>query len=224
MSLTFKNMLLGVAICLTGSVQAGDAADLKTKLTSIASLKANFEQTVTDINGKVIQEGSGLFALQQPNQFYWHLLLPDESLIVADGKDVWVYNPFAEEVTVMGINDAILASPISLLVNQDEETWSQYLVTQTASKQDEMACYLIQPNVEQQEGDGTQSQDIAKTQVSVCFNGLSLTEFAILDEQGNYSQFALSDQAEVSTEQAGLFNFVIPDDVDVDDQRVVPEG
>lgn len=54
------------------SAHADASEQLKVKLAEIDNLKANFSQTVTDINKKVIQTGEGVFALAQPNQFYWH--------------------------------------------------------------------------------------------------------------------------------------------------------
>ena len=49
--------------------------------------------------------------MQRPNRFNWHTTSPDESLIVADGKDVWVYDPFVEQVTALKMKDAVLNTP-----------------------------------------------------------------------------------------------------------------
>ncbi len=217
MTLFLRTCLLGLAASAAMSATAGDAQSLKQRLATIDSLSAKFEQTVIDINDKIIQQGSGVFSLAYPNKFYWHLTEPDESLIVADGQDVWVYNPFAEEVTVMGLNDAIAASPMALLVNQDEQTWAQYLVSQTQSNAN-ASCYLIEPNL------ANGGNDVSQTKVNVCFDGDTLTQFAILDEQGNNSQFSLSEQSKLDVESHTLFEFVVPEDVDIDDQRVPVEG
>ncbi|MCL1126879.1 outer membrane lipoprotein chaperone LolA [Shewanella surugensis] len=201
---TLCGSLVSLLMFSSMSVQADDAAVLKSKLSQIDNLKANFSQTVTDLNQKVIQTGKGVLALAFPNRFYWHLTEPDESLIVADGSDVWIYNPFAEEVTVMDVNQAINASPIALLVHRDEKTWSQYQVKQQGE------CYNIKPlNV-----------DAAMSSVEVCFNGQSLTEIVLDDQQGNVSQFRLSNQTTLTKAESSLFTFILPDGVDVDDQRL----
>ncbi len=197
-----------LAICLpllvSGYAQASESGMLKAKLAEISTLKANFIQTVTDINNKEIQKGSGVFALAYPNQFYWHLTEPDESLIVADGSDVWIYNPFAEEVSVMDLNQAINASPIALLVHRDEETWAKYTVTS------EDGCFSISPK----------SIDASVESVDVCFDGNTLTKMVLQDQQGNVSQFLLSDQTAIPDDQLSMFKFTVPDDVDIDDQRL----
>ncbi|KPZ68330.1 Outer-membrane lipoprotein carrier protein precursor [Shewanella sp. P1-14-1] len=197
-----------VALLLSANVMADDSRALRSKLEQLDSLKANFTQEVTDINDKVIQSGSGIFALAYPNKFFWHLTEPDESLIVADGSDLWIYNPFAEEVTVMDFADAVEASPIALLVHRDESTWQQYHVSQVQPESGK-ACYLIKPKL----------LDTSVVTVTVCFNDSGISDFSLLDQQGNHSQFALSEQTNVSTEEKGLFEFVIPTDVDIDDQR-----
>ncbi|MCK8046983.1 outer membrane lipoprotein chaperone LolA [Shewanella sp. 1CM18E] len=196
--------MLSLPMFCQTSAFASASDDLKLKLAEISSLKANFNQKVTDINDKVIQTGEGVFALSQPNQFYWHLTAPDESLIVADGTDVWVYNPFAEEVSVMDINQAINASPIALLVHSDDSTWSQYNVTQSNN------CFDISPK----------DTDSGVSEVQVCFNGTELTQMVLTDQQGNISDFTLTDQHVIAEQDKDLFKFIVPDDVDIDDQRL----
>ncbi|BAJ02266.1 outer membrane lipoprotein chaperone LolA [Shewanella violacea] len=183
---------------------ADESSALKAKLEEVATLKANFSQVVTDINNKEIQRGSGVFALAYPNQFYWHLTEPDESLIVADGTDVWIYNPFAEQVSVMDLNQAITASPIALLVHRDKETWAQYTVT---SKD---GCFDINPK----------SVDAGVESVKVCFKGKTLTQMVLEDQQGNVSSFELTGQTAITDAEKSLFKFTVPEDVDIDDQRL----
>lgn len=182
-----------------------DAATLRAKLGKIESLHATFTQEVTDINKRVIQSGNGIFAIAYPQQFYWHLTEPDESLIVADGTSLFIYNPFAEEVTVMDIAQAVEASPMALLVHRDDKTWSQYNVSQSKDN-----CFSVVPK----------STDASLTSVTVCFNQQTLSRFSLLDDQGNLSQFTLTEQRSVKEGEKSLFHFAIPDNVDIDDQRL----
>ncbi|MFQ6370947.1 outer membrane lipoprotein chaperone LolA [Shewanella sp. YIC-542] len=198
--------LLGVLLLL-GSLQVqaqSTEQQLQAKLDANGALKAEFAQLVTDINGKKIQSGSGMLALSQPNRFYWHLTQPDESLIVADGKDVWIYNPFAEEVSVLGFSDAIAASPITLLVQRDQATWSQYHITASGD------CYTITPK----------QADSGVQQVEVCFSGNQLTSLSLDDTQGNKSLFTLAKQQPLTAADQGLFTFTPAQGVYVDDQRI----
>ncbi|MCL1072976.1 outer membrane lipoprotein chaperone LolA [Shewanella dokdonensis] len=199
-----KKLLLSALLLTCMQVQAQTAEQaLKSKLDANPALKASFSQTVTDINGKQIQSGSGTLALSQPNRFYWHLTQPDESLIVADGKDVWIYNPFAEEVSVLGLRDAIAASPITLLVHRDKSTWAKFSIRAVAK------CFDIVPK----------AADTGVQQVEVCFDGNKLTQLSLNDTQGNNSVFVLSEQQPLAQEDKTLFSFTPPEGVSVDDQR-----
>ena len=197
-----------VCLCLsslmTFNALANDSATvLKEKLSKVPSLKANFTQVVTDINHREIQRAKGVLALETPNKLYWHLTSPDESLIVADGKDVWLYNPFAEEVTAMDMKDVISASPIALLVHHDAKTWKDYKVTQNSN------CFSIKPK----------AVDSTVTDVGLCFTNNTLSTLNIQDNQGNLSKFALKGQHSLTAKDEGLFKFTVPDGVDIDDQR-----
>ncbi|GGQ12294.1 outer membrane lipoprotein chaperone LolA [Shewanella litoralis] len=194
---------------LSAVAQADDATELRTKLATIDNMHATFSQQVTDINNKPIQSGNGVFALAYPNQFYWHLTEPDESLIVADGTNLWVFNPFAEEVTVMDVSQAVDASPMALLVHRDDETWNKYTVIKRQNKA-KSNCFDIQPK----------KLNSSVVAVSVCFNDNKLTQFNLTDEQGNLSQFQLSAQRAVLPAENSLFKFAIPDNVDINDQRL----
>ncbi|GGY91841.1 outer membrane lipoprotein chaperone LolA [Shewanella fodinae] len=199
-----KKLLLSALLltCMQAQAQTAEQT-LKVKLDANPALKASFTQTVTDINGKQIQSGSGTLALSQPNRFYWHLTQPDESLIVADGKDVWIYNPFAEEVSVLGLRDAIAASPITLLVHRDKSTWAKFTIRAKGK------CFDILPK----------AADTGIQQVEVCFDGNTLTRLSLDDTQGNNSVFELSNQQSLTNEDNTLFSFTPPEGVSVDDQR-----
>ena len=207
MRITLLSSVLGIV--LSQVAYADDSALLRAKLTKVDSLHSSFTQKVTDINKKPIQSGSGVFALAYPNQFYWHLTEPDESLIVADGANLWVYNPFAEEVTVMDVAQAVDASPMALLVHRDEETWSRYFVSKKKSSK-ALECFEIK----------SKTVNSSVVDVSVCFNKHQIATFSLTDEQGNFSQFTLAEQREVTKDEAKLFKFAIPDNVDIDDQRL----
>lgn len=204
---TVNMSILASALVLSTTALADDANALRDKLTNIDSLHAKFVQQVTDVNSKPIQSGEGVFALSYPNKFYWHLTQPDESLIVADGSSLWIYNPFAEEVTVMDVSQAVEASPIALLVHRDQQTWSQYSVTANSAQ---AGCFDIQPK--------SVSGNVVS--VSVCFKEDQLSAFNLTDEQGNLSQFTLSEQRDVNEDEQSIFSFAIPENVDIDDQRL----
>ncbi|MCL1077364.1 outer membrane lipoprotein carrier protein LolA [Parashewanella spongiae] len=199
-------------VVFSSQVHADAKDELKQQLNQVKTLHSKFTQNVVDVNNKNIQQGSGIFSLAYPNQLYWHLTEPDESLIIANEKSVWLYNPFAEEVTILDLEQAVSTSPMTLLIHRDEATWSNYRVTKTevtkGSPKDD-SCYSITPKF----------SDSTVVKVDACFNHNRLNKFAIFDSQGNISTFDLTEQRNLNEEERSIFNFVIPDNVDVDDQR-----
>ena len=51
------------------------------------------------------------------------------------------------------------------------------------------------------------------------FQNAQLANFNVADDKGNLSQFDLSNQQAITDKDKALFSFVLPDNVDVDDQR-----
>ncbi|WP_372873035.1 outer membrane lipoprotein chaperone LolA [Shewanella sp.] len=201
-------MKTSIFVCLTVllplTAMADDAALLADKLDAMQGIKANFNQKVTDQNGKLIQEGSGILAMKQPGAFHWHLTSPDESLIVANDQTVWVYNSFAEEVSILDMEDILKASPMALLVHRDEKSWSEYQIDKKGD------CFEIRPH---------QGVESAVNMVSVCFAKTVLSDIRLVDGQGSVSHFELSSQSHVAEADSGLFRFELPEGVSVDDQR-----
>lgn len=108
---------LFISLCLLAPalpVQANDVANLQATLSAMRTMQGEFTQTVTARSGKT-QVSRGDFAIQRPGKFRWHYSKPYEQLIVGDGKEVWLYDPDLEQVTVRSIDNALDASPAALL-------------------------------------------------------------------------------------------------------------
>src|SRR5436190_18963850 len=107
-----KRLILTLAMLLaSASVYAGSLDQLKSFLTGAKTLKANFEQTVTDRNGKVIQQSSGSMQFSRPGKFRWQYTKPYKQLVVGDGEKLWLYDPELNQVTVRKLDKAIGSSP-----------------------------------------------------------------------------------------------------------------
>ena len=89
-------------------------ADLQSILGNLRAMQGEFTQTVINRSGKT-QISNGSFAIQRPGKFRWNYRKPYEQLIVGDGKDVWLYDPDLNQVTVKKIDKALDSSPAALL-------------------------------------------------------------------------------------------------------------
>ena len=183
---------------------------LMAKLAVLNHFSANFSQKVLSESGEMLEQSSGKLAIRKPNLANWHTLEPDELAIVSDGQDVWFYNPWIEQVSVYALSAAIAKTPILLLTSKDESLWQEYEVTKLANtKNDSFVISAIDLN----------SQIKSLTLVFDHENDGQLTQFSFLDATGQLSNISLSDFDAKHQPNPSLFDFVIPDGVQMDDQR-----
>ncbi|MBR9858767.1 MAG: outer membrane lipoprotein chaperone LolA, partial [Gammaproteobacteria bacterium] len=122
-----KLATLGVFLWSVSAVALADArAELQQKLASFDRFSASFSQQVFDEQGAPMQSAEGTMQLARPDRFRWHTVSPDESLIVSNGNDVWVYDPFVEQVSIAPLEQAIQNTPFLLIAGGDGRRWQQY--------------------------------------------------------------------------------------------------
>ncbi|MBR7631309.1 MAG: outer membrane lipoprotein chaperone LolA [Aeromonas popoffii] len=200
-----KQLLMGTVLLMASSqVWADAASDLKQKLAGVSLFSAKFAQTVYDSKGKELQKASGDLLVQRPNRFNWHTTSPDESLIVADGQDVWIYDPFVEQVTVLKLKDAVLNTPFILIAGNDDKFWKNYDVTQEGD------VYIVT----------SRNKDELIASFRVTFDRANnISRFDVKEAQGQWSEFTLSSFNRKPVLKGNEFVFKIPKGVALDDQR-----
>lgn len=84
----------------------------------LTALQATFLQYELVEGNQKVDPNSGRVWMQSPDKFRWHYLDPIEQLIVADGKQVWVYDEDLEQVTVKAQSNQL--NPIYVIINDDK--------------------------------------------------------------------------------------------------------
>lgn len=110
-------LLAALAFAITPA-QADDevAVQRLTQLLNKAqTLTARFSQLSLDGSGTRLQETAGELALKRPGLFRWHTDAPLEQLLVSDGKQVWLYDPDLEQVTIQKLDQRLTHTPALLL-------------------------------------------------------------------------------------------------------------
>lgn len=181
-------------------------AELMAKLAKIDFFSANFSQNIFDESGNELQQGSGQLSVSKPNLVNWETKLPDESLIVSDGSNLWFYDPFVEQVSVYSLENAIANTPILLITNNDPKLWQDYNVSQSADNRYLIAAINENSRVKSLELAFETIDDVEK-----------LVAFNILDATGQLSVISLSEHNHKPN--AELFSFSVPEGVFIDDQR-----
>lgn len=192
---------------------------LMAKLANLEHFSANFNQEVFSESGDLLEQSSGKLAISKPNLANWHTTSPDELAIVSDGHDVWFYNPWIEQVSVYSLTAAIAKTPMLLLTSKDETLWQEYtvtknMVTETNRDTDKVADSFVisAKDVNSQIKSLTLIFDSGKE------NG-QLKQFSFLDATGQLSHIKLADFDDKNRPEKSLFNFVLPEGVQIDDQR-----
>lgn len=205
--LQFKPLFLFITILLNSTfVLCADMdakQQLKVKLALLATYQANFIQTVVDIENTLLQQATGKIVLQQPNNLYWELFEPNESVLLADGNNIWNIDPFLEQVVVNGADIALENNPLILLTNPDSSKWQEFDVSQLDSQ------FIIKPR---ELNGGIES-------LRLVFNGDTLVELESQDGQQQKSLLLFSDIKQNHPLPADTFIFVMPEGYELDDQR-----
>ena len=83
----------------------------------LESLSADFQQSVSDANGDLIESSEGVMRLMRPDRFRWDYRGEFPQQIVADGERVWIYDIELEQVSVKPQSHMAADSPLTILVD-----------------------------------------------------------------------------------------------------------
>lgn len=182
---------------------ADASSDLQQRLGKVKSFHASFTQKVTDGSGQSVQEGEGELWVKRPNLFNWHMTAPDESVLISDGKTLWFYNPFVEQVSATWLKDATSNTPFMLIARNQGSDWQQYNIKQQGDS------FELTPK----SADG----NLKQFTINVSSNG-TINQFSAIEQDGQRSSYALKTQQN-GTVSADKFQFTPPQGVTLDDQR-----
>jgi len=201
-----KKLLLSCCL-LTALTSAGALADasgdLQQRLGKVKSFHASFTQKVTDASGSSVQDGEGELWVQRPNLFNWHMTVPDESVLISDGKTLWFYNPFVEQVSASWLKDATSNTPFMLIARNQASDWQQYNIKQQGDS------FELTPK--------NPAGNLKQFTINVSTSG-TINQFSAVEQDGQRSSYSLKAQQN-GTVNADKFTFTPPKGVTVDDQR-----
>ena len=205
MKKTLLKMTALTALLSASSLAFADAADeLQNRLNQVTVLSADFAQTVTSVGGKNVQQGSGKLQIKRPNLFRMDTKSPQETQIIADGKTLWYYDPFVQQVTAQWVKDAVNNTPFVLLTSNDKSHWNQYSVTQNAD------TFVLKPKAK--------NSNIKQFDIRVDANGV-LKNFSTTEKDGQTNLYVLRNITN-QTLADSLFQFSVPKGVELEASRI----
>lgn len=195
--------LLAPAVFLlaTVSAQADVVADLQSLLSNLHTMQGEFTQTVVNRSGKK-QVSTGDFAISRPGKFRWNYQKPYEQLIVSDGKQVWLYDPDLNQVTIKQIDKALDASPAALL-SGDNNLEKRYQLKVLAAR-DGVNWVEAVPR----------QNDSNFNRIRLGFSGNDIRKMELEDNFGQSTQIELRSVNNNGKPNPALFSFTTPKGAD----------
>jgi outer membrane lipoprotein carrier protein len=198
---------LGLALfCLsfTNLVYAEQATDkLNNFIATVSTFKANFEQTVFDANGALMEQAKGLLSIQKPGMFRWDYLAPYPQHIIADGERIWFYDVDLEQVTVKPQQETLSDTPATLL-SGDKLPDDEYTFKNLPSEDGLFWVGMI-----------PKSADSNFQAVTLAFDKHGLQQMIMLDSFGQKTRLVFTQTIENYKFEKDEFRFRPPAGVDV---------
>lgn len=109
---------VGASVFSHSGVAANDDVlnRLRSFVTDVKSFSADFNQTLYDADGESVKTDAGAVFLKRPGQLIWRYDGEDAQEIIADGKNIWLYDKELEQVTVSPLDDRVNGTPMVILM------------------------------------------------------------------------------------------------------------
>jgi len=195
-----------LALVSTATHAASGITQMKQFLSALTTLQARFEQTVENQDSGQRTDSKGTFYLRRPNQFRWNYEQPEEQQIVADGRQIWLYDPELKQVSVQSQYKALRGTPAMLLVSGDPVE-NAFLIKDAGSSDGLDWVELI-----------PRDQESQFQRILLGFSDNELRRMVMDDKFGQVSRFRFFDIRHNPTFNSTFFFFDPPEDVDLYNQ------
>jgi outer membrane lipoprotein carrier protein len=204
-------LTFGVAAAVSAQPTDDSAADglalLEAFLADVKTLTADFQQELRSADQRLLETDTGTLALQRPNRFRWSYREPSELLVVADGRQIFMYDVELEQVTVAPLDESIASSP-AMLLSGDRGVRDGFNVVETYDR-DGLRWVKLEPK--------TAGTDFAS--VLIGFNGRAPQTLELVDGLNQITRIELGN-VEVNPDiAAAAFEFQPPEGVAVTGDR-----
>jgi len=172
-------------------------------ISDVVTLSGDFKQSLVDAEGQILEVTSGTLEIQRPGRFRWAYSEPYEQWLIADGLNIWSYDVDLEQVTVKAQADALANTP-ALLLGGSEAAMEQFKYEGSVTEDGVTWVKLVPVNT-----------DSGFKRVELAFAEQRLHQMVFFDNLEQTTFVALDNVTVNEPIDAGRFEFVVPDDVDV---------
>ena len=189
------------------SSYADDAADnLLRFFAEVKSMRADFVQTITSARGPAGDETSGTLTMQRPGKFLWDYQKPYQQKIIADGKQIWIYDVDLDQVVVKPL-DLVLGNTPAVLLSGNATVTQQFKIEKIPAPENASQLQWLRLIPKQ--------DDIGFEKLLLGFDGALLKQMRLTDAFDQVTQLVFSNLEKNPKIDSSIFNFVPPEGVDV---------
>lgn len=196
-------LILTLLLTLPSLAFANGTEHLMEFFDKTSSMRAQFQQVVTDNRGEKVQEVSGTMQLMRPGKFRWDYQKPYQQEIVGDGARIWLFDPELNQVTVRKMSQAIGSSPAALLAGSKEV--ERNFVLENLGVEDKLEWVLARPK----------DKDSGFDEVRLGFSKAGLERMNLKDSYGNLTSIQFSKLERNPNLNQKTFMFKPPQGADV---------
>ena len=196
--------ICGLLLCLP--VNAGNNL-LDVFLEGLDTFSADFEQTLLDSSGEVLETTSGTVQLRRPGMFSWSYSEPYVQEIISDGKTLWVYDEDLDQVTISDASDAIEDTP-ALIFSGNYNLAEHYVINELENDAEHAWLELTPRDIESH-----------YRSLRLAFSGDELAAMLLFDSLGQTLLITFMNGSRNPDLNRELFRFAPADDIDVIDAR-----
>ena len=202
--ISFLTVVLGL---LPLSLPAEDHGPARTELERFAeglkTFQAEFTQTVIAQDGSIQDQSGGNVWLQSPDKLRWVYVGDFPETIVADGKNIWIYDESLQQVTVKPQSSEASDSPLMILADV-KRLDEQFNVAELGAFED---IQILELKSRQEESEFER--------ILLGLDAAGIRMMAMEDAFGQRTEIRFEGAQKNTELDAGLFVFTPPEDADV---------
>ena len=200
-------MLLLTVLSFTSVAAMADDEVAVQRLTELLNqaqtINARFSQLTLDGSGTQLQETAGQLALKRPGLFRWHTDAPMEQLLVSDGKQVWLYDPDLEQVTIQTLDQRLTHTPALLLSGDVSKIRENFEISHNEGGN--VVDFILKPK----------SKDTLFDSLRLSFRNKVLNDMQLIDSIGQRTNILFLNVKMNEPQDDAQFTFEIPAGADV---------
>lgn len=203
----FLRLVLTLLLSVSAIAQADTASDtLLTFFAQTQTMRAEFIQTIASKGKKVPEEIRGVLTMQRPGKFLWDYQYPYQQQIIADGKNLWVYDIDLDQAIVKPL-DMVLGDTPAVLLSGAASVAERFTVEKIPSPKESTGLDWLRLE--------PKNDDVGFERILLAFKGSDLKEMQLTDAFGQTTRLVFTKLEKNPKVDPAIFNFVPPKGVDV---------